>query len=112
MWFKNLKIYMFFVALPFVMLLVGASIFSDGIMMTITRNPHPQINYTIFTIILGGGILVLLNAKRLRWEAKVSTAPPLDRESRERTSFESSGKPSQSHPIPSPIRPPKGSVSS
>lgn len=68
--FKQLKIYYVFVALPFVMLLVGATIFFDGIEVTITRNPHPQINYTIFAIILIGGCLVLLNARRLVGEAR------------------------------------------
>jgi hypothetical protein len=63
--FKNLKIYYFFISLPYVLVLCGAAIFSDGIKYTIVRNPHPQINYTIFAIILIGGILVLLNAKRL-----------------------------------------------
>ncbi|MDT8441089.1 MAG: hypothetical protein RQ723_05480 [Desulfuromonadales bacterium] len=68
--FKQLKIYYVFVALPFVMLLVGATIFFDGIKVTIVRNPHPQINYTIFAIILIGGCLVLLNAHRLVREAR------------------------------------------
>jgi hypothetical protein len=68
--FKQLKIYYVFVSLPFVLLLTGAVIFSNGIKYTIVRNPHPQINYTIFAIILVGGILILLNARRLIGEAK------------------------------------------
>ena len=63
--FKQLKIYYVFVALPFVCLLVGATIFFDGIRYTIATNPHPQINYTIFVIILSGGVLVIFNARRL-----------------------------------------------
>ncbi|MEN8136389.1 MAG: hypothetical protein ABFS18_12780 [Thermodesulfobacteriota bacterium] len=67
---KQLKIYYLFVSLPFVMLLIGATIFIDGIKYTLATNPHPQINYTIFFIILSGGIIILLNARRLIHEAK------------------------------------------
>ncbi|PLX78376.1 MAG: hypothetical protein C0616_14900 [Desulfuromonas sp.] len=68
--FKNLKIYYLFVSLPFILLLVGAAAFYKGIWYTLARNPHPQINYTIFTIILVGGVLILLNSRRLIGEAK------------------------------------------
>ncbi|MFN2364965.1 MAG: hypothetical protein ABR523_00705 [Desulfurivibrionaceae bacterium] len=67
---KKLKIYYIFVSLPFVMLLIGAAFFFDGILYTIETNPHPQINYIIFMIILGGGLIILLNAKRLMHEAR------------------------------------------
>ena len=67
---KNLKIYYVFVSLPFVMLLLGSAFFFGAIKSTITSNPHPQINYTIFVIILGGGIIILFNARRLMREAK------------------------------------------
>ncbi|MFO7605593.1 MAG: hypothetical protein R6W72_04770 [Desulfurivibrionaceae bacterium] len=67
---KKLKIYYIFVSLPFVMLLIGAAVFFDGILYTIERNPHPQINYTIFMIILVGGVIILLNARRLMHEAR------------------------------------------
>jgi septation ring formation regulator EzrA len=67
---KQLKIYYIFVSLPFVMLLIGVTVFFDAIKATIIRNPHPQINYAIFTIILVGGVIVLVNARRLMHEAK------------------------------------------
>ena len=67
---KQLKIYYIFVSLPFVLLLLGSAIFLDAIKSTIRTNPHPQINYAIFTIILFGGIIVILNARRLIPEAK------------------------------------------
>ncbi len=67
---KKLKIYYIFVSLPFVMLLFGAAVFFDGIIYTIETNPHPQINYIIFVIILGGGLIILLNARRLMHEAR------------------------------------------
>ena len=68
--FKQLKIYYVFVSLPYVLLLVGAGLFFEGIKVTITRNPHPQINYTIFVIILLGGMLIFLNCRRLVSEAR------------------------------------------
>ncbi|PLX76816.1 MAG: hypothetical protein C0615_06285 [Desulfuromonas sp.] len=68
---KNLKIYYLFVSLPYIMLMIGATIFWGPIEGTLDRNPHPQINYTIFVIIIGGGLIVLLNARRLMREAKV-----------------------------------------
>lgn len=71
--FKQLKLYYALVSLPFVLLLVGAVIFFDAIALTITRNPHPQINYTIFIIILVGGSLILLNTRRLVREAGILT---------------------------------------
>jgi hypothetical protein len=68
--FKQLKIYYGFVTLPFVLLLIGSAVFFDAIKRTILLNPHPQINYTIFVIILVGGVLIVLSAHRLIREAK------------------------------------------
>jgi hypothetical protein len=68
--FKQLKIYYVFVSLPFALLLVGSAVFFDAIRSTIIRNPHPQINYAIFAIVLVGGVFIILNAKRLIREAK------------------------------------------
>lgn len=69
--FKHLKLYYVVISLPFVFLLIGASIFHKAIMVTITSNPHPQVNYTIFVIILAGGFLILLSAYRLLREATI-----------------------------------------
>lgn len=68
--FKQLKIYYLFVSLPFVLLLLGATVFMEAIKSTLMRNPHPQINYTIFVIILVGGIIILVNCRRLVREAR------------------------------------------
>jgi hypothetical protein len=68
--FKQLKIYYVLVSLPFALLLIGSVAFFDAIKGTIDRNPHPQINYTIFVIILFGGVFIILNAHRLIREAK------------------------------------------
>ena len=68
--FKQLRMYYVFVTLPFALLLVGAILFFDAIKSTIVRNPHPQINYAIFVIILVGGTLIILSVHRMMREAK------------------------------------------
>jgi len=68
---KQLKIYYLFVSFPFIMLIVGATAFWGAITGTLDRNPHPQINYTIFVIIIVGGLLIIYNAILLMREAKV-----------------------------------------
>ena len=68
--FKRLRIYYFYVALPFIALLSGAAFYFDLIARTITANPHPQINYAIFAIILLGGFLILQSVHRLMQEAR------------------------------------------
>lgn len=68
--FKQLKVYYVFVTLPFALLLIGSAFFFDAIKGTIIRNPHPQINYAIFVIILAGGVFIVINAHRLVREAK------------------------------------------
>ena len=68
--FKQLKLYYVIVTLPFALLLIGSAVFFDAIKLTITRNPHPQINYVIFIIVLFGGGLIVLSAHRLIREAK------------------------------------------
>ena len=72
--FKRLRIYYFYVALPFVALLGGAAFYSNLIARTITANPHPQINYAIFAIILLGGFLILQSVHRLMHEARALAA--------------------------------------
>ena len=69
--FKQLSLYYVFVTLPFALLLVGSVAFFDAIKGTITRNPHPQINYVIFIIIIFGGILITLSAYFLVREARI-----------------------------------------
>ena len=68
--FKKLKIYYVLVTMPFALLMIGSVAFFDAIKGTIDRNPHPQINYAIFVIILFGGVFIIINAHRLIREAK------------------------------------------
>jgi len=67
---KQLKMYYVLVGLPFALLLVGSVLFFGAIKSTIVRNPHPQINYAIFVIILVGGTLIILSVHRMMREAK------------------------------------------
>lgn len=67
--FKQLRIYYLYVSLPYFLLLLGAAVYFDAIKGTILRNPHPQINYAIFFIILVGGFLIIRSVKRLMSEA-------------------------------------------
>ena len=68
--YKRLRIYYLYTALPFILLLLGAMFYYKAIVKTIASNPHPQLNYLIFLIILGGGALILMSINKLMYEAK------------------------------------------
>lgn len=68
--YKRLRIYYLYTALPFAFLLLGAILYRDAIVKTIHSNPHPQINFIIFAIILVGGVLILRIIHRLMQEAQ------------------------------------------
>lgn len=68
--YKRLRIYYLYTALPFALLLLGAFLYRDAIIRTITSNPHPQINYLIFAIILVGGTIILRSTHKLMHEVK------------------------------------------
>ncbi len=68
--YKRLRVYYLYTALPFLILLIGAGLYHKAIAKTITTNPHPQVNYLIFVIIVIGGILILMNIAKLMQEAQ------------------------------------------
>ena len=68
--YKRLRIYYLYTAMPFALLLLGALLYRHAIVKTIASNPHPQINYLIFAIILIGGVLIIRIIHRLMYEAK------------------------------------------
>lgn len=68
--YKRLRIYYLYTAMPFVLLLLSAIFYREAIIKTIVSNPHPQINYLIFIIILVGGGLILTSIKKLMKEAR------------------------------------------
>lgn len=69
--YKRLRIYYFYTALPFLILLLGAAVFSGAIMRTLEGNPHPQINYAIFAVTLLGGLLILRGVHSVLKEAQL-----------------------------------------
>jgi len=71
---KELRLYYVYVMFPFVLLLLGSVIFFDAIKGTVVRNPHPQINYTIFCIIIIGGLLIMRSVHLLAREARALAA--------------------------------------
>lgn len=66
--YKKLKVYYLSTALPFLILLAGAGIFHQQIQNTLSNNPHPQINYAIFLLIVTGAAFILVNLRRLMLE--------------------------------------------
>jgi hypothetical protein len=66
---NKLKIYYLLTPLPFVMLIIGAIFFRQAIANTLVNNPHPQINYAIFALILIGAGFILINLFKLMKEA-------------------------------------------
>lgn len=68
--YKRLRIYYLYTAMPFILLLLGAAVYRKAIIKTIVSNPHPQINYLIFIIIIVGGVLILMSINKLMKEAK------------------------------------------
>ncbi len=68
--YKRLRIYYLYTAMPFILLLLGAALYRKAIIKTIVSNPHPQINYLIFIIIIVGGVLILMSINKLMKEAK------------------------------------------
>jgi hypothetical protein len=68
--YKRLRIYYFYTALPFLLLLGGGAVFSGAIMRTLSGNPHPQINYAIFAVTLTGGLLILRGVHQVMKEVR------------------------------------------
>jgi hypothetical protein len=67
---KQLKLYYVLISIPYALMLGGAVVFLGAINSTLESNPHPQINYTIFFITLGGGLIILFNSRRFVREAR------------------------------------------
>lgn len=69
--YKRLRIYYFYAALPFILLLGGGAIFSGAVLSTLNGNPHPQINYTIFAVTIVGGLLILRGVHQIMREVRM-----------------------------------------
>ena len=66
--YKKLRIYYLSTSLPFIALIIGAWVFRQEIGNTLAGNPHPQINYAIFVLIVVGAFFILVNQWKLMQE--------------------------------------------
>lgn len=65
---KRLQRYYYLVATPILFLAFGAIYFFQEIANTVRGNPHPQINYIIFMLIISGSALMLMHIQRINRE--------------------------------------------
>jgi hypothetical protein len=65
---KKLKLYYLYVGIPVALVVIGTILFFKQIMGTIEGNPHPQINYLIFVLIVVGCSQMLLHVRRINRE--------------------------------------------
>ena len=67
---KRLSRYYLFVGIPVLALVLGTILFFDAIASTVNGNPHPQINYIIFGLIIAGCYQMTMHVVRINREAK------------------------------------------
>lgn len=68
---NKLKPYYAYVGVPIGLLVLGAIVFSSAIMSTVEGNPHPEINYIIFLLLIAGATMMLLHVVRLNREGQL-----------------------------------------
>lgn len=68
---KRLKLYYFYVGLPVLFVTLGALFFHKAIISTVEGNPHPQINYMIFMLIVVGCLQMLIHVHRINKEGQL-----------------------------------------
>lgn len=69
--YKQFRFYYLYTILPFALLMLTAFMYREVVWNTIKSNPHPQINYLIFLIAIGGGLLAIHCVVRLMREVRV-----------------------------------------
>lgn len=67
---KRLSRYYLFVGIPVLAVLLGTIFFFDAIVGTVNGNPHPQINYIIFGLIVAGCHQMTMHVVRINREAR------------------------------------------
>lgn len=65
---KRLQLYYWYIGIPVFLVALGTAIFFDAIMGTVRGNPHPQINYIIFVLIVLGCYQTLMHVWRINRE--------------------------------------------
>jgi hypothetical protein len=68
---KRLKLYYLYVGLPVLFVTLGTLFFHKAIISTVEGNPHPQINYMIFILIVVGCVQMLLHVRRINQEGQL-----------------------------------------
>jgi len=68
---KRLKVYYLYVGLPVLLVALGTAFFFKAIVSTIEGNPHPQINYLIFILIVVGCSQMLMHVRRINQEGNL-----------------------------------------
>lgn len=71
---KRLQRYYIYIGIPIVLIVFGSVYFQKEIMGTIEGNPHPQINYLILLLIVGGCIQMMGHVWRINREARLIDA--------------------------------------
>ncbi len=67
---KRLQRYYLFVGIPVLAVVLGTILFFDAIASTVQGNPHPQINYIIFALIVAGCYQMTMHVVRINREAR------------------------------------------
>ena len=65
---KRLQHYYWYVGVPVALVFLGAAVFWDAIISTVEGNPHPQINYIIFFLVVVGCYQMMAHIWRINKE--------------------------------------------
>lgn len=65
---KRLQLYYWYIGVPVALVFLGAFVFWDAIISTVEGNPHPQINYIIFFLVVVGCYQMLAHVWRINKE--------------------------------------------
>ena len=68
---NKLKPYYAYVGVPIGLLVLGSIVFFDAIMGTVRGNPHPEINYMIFLLLITGSAMMMSHVFRLNREGRL-----------------------------------------
>jgi hypothetical protein len=67
---NKIKSYYWWVGIPIALVALGSVVFFDLIASTIRGNPHPEINYIIFVLMVVGCAMMLYQVRRMNADAK------------------------------------------
>jgi hypothetical protein len=67
---NKIKSYYWYVGIPIAALTLGTVLFFDLIVSTVTGNPHPEVNYVIFVLIVAGSAMMWQQVSRMNRDAR------------------------------------------